>query len=140
MAVAPCGTLYDPHRPRVDHYGTYSTLTSVSTAYRPAAPPAPPRKPRGTPRESRCRQPMRYDDTGHRAPVTGPSASVTNRHPPVTARPNPGVSPRPSFRFSHPIWHSVTTGGMLGRGRRSRTWRKRAHRPVTPATPEPPTP
>ncbi|GHH90581.1 hypothetical protein GCM10017779_10380 [Streptomyces capillispiralis] len=118
MAVAPCGTLYDPHRPPSDRHGAYSTVTSVtsvSTAYRhdPTAPA------RTTARITAwIAVPTAYAVRRHRspAPVTHPSAFVTSRHPPVTAHPNPGVSPGPSFRISHGIWHSVTSGGMLGRG------------------------
>ncbi|GAA2246799.1 hypothetical protein GCM10010415_00810 [Streptomyces atrovirens] len=116
MAVAPCGTLYAPHRPPSDHYGTYSTLTSaVSTAYR-HDPTAPAHTTART--TAWIAVPTAYAVRLHRspAPVISPSASVTSRHPPVTARPNPGVSPRPSFHISHAIWHSVTSGGMLGRG------------------------
>ncbi len=62
--------------------------------------------------------PTAYAVRRHGSPGTGqgPSASVTSRHLAVTARPNPGVSHRPSFRTSHAIWHSVSSGGMLGRG------------------------
>lgn len=109
----PPAALCTPRPPhRQGRHGTYSTVTSVSTASPPRTPGAHTRNTAG----SRCRQPMRYTPTGHRAPVTSPSASVTPRHPTVTARPRPGVSPRPSFPSRHAIWHSVTTGGMLGRG------------------------
>lgn len=41
---------------------------------------------------------------------------MTTRHPTVTARPDTGVSHRPSFHTSHGIWHPVSFGGTPGEG------------------------
>ncbi|GGQ99585.1 hypothetical protein GCM10010280_54370 [Streptomyces pilosus] len=115
MAVAPCGTLYDPPRPlrTVTERNRLSRLSRLLTAPTPTAPA------HTTARNTAwIAVPTAYAVRLHRspAPVTHPSTSVTNRHPPVTARPNPGVSPRPSFRISHAVWHSVTSGETPGRG------------------------
>ncbi|GGP47469.1 hypothetical protein GCM10010247_19800 [Streptomyces calvus] len=115
MAVAPCGTLYDPRRPPSDRYGTYSTVTSVSTTDHHDPTALAHTIARIT---AGIAVPTAYAVRPHGSPGTGHPPLRFRDHPSPSrdSSPEPGRVTRPSFRIRPGIWHSVTSGGMLGRG------------------------